>query len=270
MTRDRVKRSLLHRVHQGVFLFGTDVMLPRGAELAAVLACGDPTWVRRRSALSLLAVMPEWRGDVEVTVTHRKVNRAGIAAHRVPDLPAIDQAMNAGIPIVSPALALLEFAAVAVGDELERAISESYVLKLVTEPELRAVLDRFPNIPGRPALIAELDRAGGPQWTASKAERVMKALLRKADLPSAQTRVRVAGYPADFIWLDYKLIVEVDGYGSHGTRYAFERDRRRDQAHKMAGYEVIRFTWRNLENEPYRVVAVIAMAIGAARSALAR
>jgi very-short-patch-repair endonuclease len=77
----------------------------------------------------------------------------------------------------------------------------------------------------------------------------------------------VAGYPADFIWPELRLIVEVDGYQSHGTRYAFERDRRRDQAHKNAGYDVIRFTWRQLNEEPLRVIAVIAMAIGAAQAA---
>jgi very-short-patch-repair endonuclease len=95
----------------------------------------------------------------------------------------------------------------------------------------------------------------------------MNELLRKADLPPARTRIRVAGYPADFIWPELRLIVEVDGYQSHGHRYAFERDRRRDQVHKSAGYDVIRFTWRQLTEEPFRVIAVIALAIGAAQAA---
>jgi very-short-patch-repair endonuclease len=97
----------------------------------------------------------------------------------------------------------------------------------------------------------------------------MKELLRKAELPMPQTQVRVAGYPADFLWPQYRLIVEVDGYQYHGHRYAFERDHKRDQAHKAALYEVIRFTWRDLQDEPYRVVAVIAVAIGARRQELA-
>jgi very-short-patch-repair endonuclease len=60
--------------------------------------------------------------------------------------------------------------------------------------------------------------------------------------------------------------VEIDGYRYHGHRYSFERDHRRDQAHKEARYEVLRFTWRQLEEEPFSVIAAIAMAMGAARS----
>jgi very-short-patch-repair endonuclease len=181
----------------------------------------------------------------------------------------VDRANHDGIPIVSTALALLEFAAVAVDDELERAIAEAYALKLVTEPALRAALARNPGVSGAAGLRAELSREGGPQWTASEAERLMKQLLREARLPIAITRRRVAGWPADFCWPEYRLIVEVDGYPFHSGRWAFERDRRRDQAHIAAGYQVIRVTWRQLKEEPLRVVAVIAMALGAARAAVA-
>ena len=62
-----------------------------------------------------------------------------------------------------------------------------------------------------------------------------------------RTRVRVAGYPLPTSsGRELRLIVEVDGYQYHGHRYAFERDHKRDQAHKSALYEVIRFTWRDL------------------------
>jgi len=260
----RQKRGTLHRVHQGVYLFGTDVMLPRGAELAAVLACGDQAWVRRRSAVALFGLTDRWAGDVEVAVVGRGCrSREGISVERATALADIDRGFQYGIPIVAPALALLNFAAVATGDALERAISEAYVLKLVTESALRAVIERHPHRTGVAALRAELDRAGGPMWTASEAERRMKELMRKAELPMPQTRVRVEGWPADFLWPQFRLIVEVDGYQSHGQRYAFERDRRRDQAHISAGYRVIRFTWRQLEDEPLHVIAVIARAMGA-------
>lgn len=207
-------------------------------------------------------------GDVEVVVPGRNCrSRPGIAVERVAVLADIDRGFQDGIPITAPARALLDFASVATGDELERAISEAYVLKLVTERQLRDVIDRHPHRAGVVALRAELDRVGGLLWTASTAERLMRELLHQADLPAARTRVWVAGFPADFIWPELRLIVEVDGFQSHGHRYAFERDRRRDQAHKNAGYDVIRFTWRQLTEEPFRVIAVIALAIGAAQAA---
>jgi very-short-patch-repair endonuclease len=263
--RARVRQGTLHKVHIGVYHLGTNVMLPGANELAAVLACGDGARVRRRSAVALFGLSDPWEGEVEVLVVGRNCRRAGIDVARVASLDPIDSGTQDGIPIVAPGLALLDFAAVAIGDELERAITEAYALKLVTETQLRDVIDRHPLRTGAAALRAELDRAGGPMWTASKAEEVMKALLRGADLPMPQTCVRVAGYPADFLWPQFRLIVETDGYQYHGHRYAFERDRRRDQAHIGAGYRVIRFTWRQLEDEPLRVIAVIAMAIGATR-----
>jgi very-short-patch-repair endonuclease len=56
-------------------------------------------------------------------------------------------------------------------------------------------------------------------------------------------------------------VVEVDGYGTHGGRVAFERDRRRDQVLVAAGYRVIRITWRQLTQEPYGVIARLAQAL---------
>ncbi len=269
--RTRRRQGTLHLVHTGVYLVGTKLMLPAAWELAAVLACGESACARRRSAAWLLGIAAPCEGDVEVVVPGRnRRSRDGIAVERVAVLAHRDRGFMHGIPITSPARTLLDFAAIVTSAELERAIAEAYVLKLVTERELWAVLERNPGRAGARALRAELGRVGGPVWTASKAERVMKGLIRKAGLPMPRTRVRVAGFVADFFWPELRLIVEVDGYRYHGHRYAFERDHKRDQAHKTALYEVIRFTWRDLQNEPYRVVAVIATAIGARRQALTR
>lgn len=156
----------------------------------------------------------------------------------------------------------------ATDDELERAIAEGYARKLFTEQQLHATMERCSRRPGVPALRAELGRIGGPKWTKSEGEQRMKQLLRQAGIRVPPTGEQVAGFEADFFWADARLIVEVDGYPFHGHRYAFERDRRRDQAHIAAGYTVIRFTMRQLNNEPLRVIAVIATALGAARAAV--
>lgn len=260
--RARMKQGTVHRVHIGVYRVGVGPMLPGALELAAILACGEGACLRRRSAVALFGLSGRWDGDPEVVVAGRNRRRSGIAIERVQTILVADRGTLRGIPITSPARTLLDFAAVAAPGELEQAIAEAYALKLVTESELRAVIDRHLHRAGVSALRTELDRVGGPQWTQSRAEQRMKFLLRQAELPVAHTRVRVAGFPADFCWPEFRLIVEVDGYQFHGHPYAFARDRRRDQAHKTAGYEVLRFTWAELDREPLRVIAVIAMAIG--------
>jgi very-short-patch-repair endonuclease len=68
-------------------------------------------------------------------------------------------------------------------------------------------------------------------------------------------------FKADFLWPEERLIVEVDGYPFHSARAAFERDHRRDIVHKNAGFEVLRFTVRQLDEEPLFVAAVIARAL---------
>ena len=53
-------------------------------------------------------------------------------------------------------------------------------------------------------------------------------------------------------------IVEVDGFAAHGHRRAFEADRRRDLDLRNAGWIVVRFSYRQLTDEPERVIAHVA------------
>ena len=57
-------------------------------------------------------------------------------------------------------------------------------------------------------------------------------------------------WEADFLWREHRLVVETDGYAFHSSRRAFERDRRKDQELQAAGYRVVRFTWRQIADEP--------------------
>jgi very-short-patch-repair endonuclease len=66
------------------------------------------------------------------------------------------------------------------------------------------------------------------------------------------------GASPDFLWPKSKRIVEVDGYETHGTRHAFQSDRTRDRRLKLLGYEVIRFTRRDVMRRPERVARELA------------
>ena len=262
-TRVRVKRGVLHRVFRGVYVVGHSVLLPGALELAAVLASGPGSLISHRSAAALWGLASPPSDDVQLTVVGRNCrSRPGLSVHRVKQLDPRDRGRRSGIPVTSPARALVDFAAEAGADELEQAIAEARARKLVTDREVRAAIRRARRRPGAARLRAELDREGGPQWTQSEAERRMLRLIRAANLPPPQAQVWLSGWPADFLWPEHKLIVEVDGYAFHSHRRAFERDRRRDAAHVAAGFVVIRFTWRQLTDEPLVVVATIAQALG--------
>jgi hypothetical protein len=58
------------------------------------------------------------------------------------------------------------------------------------------------------------------------------------------------------------LIVEVDGYRYHGTRAAFEADRARDARLKLLGYDVLRFTHRQLTDHAEGSLATVGALLG--------
>jgi very-short-patch-repair endonuclease len=69
--------------------------------------------------------------------------------------------------------------------------------------------------------------------------------------------VRLRGYVVDFLWREQRLVVETDGWAARRGREAFERDRARDLDLKLMGFEVVRFTYRQVTGQPQRVAAAI-------------
>lgn len=260
--RRRSENGTLHRQYRGVYLVGHPILLPGARELGAVLACGDRAIVSHRSAAALWGLARAPFDHVEVTVIERGCrSRHGLRVHRVEHLDAADRAHKSGIPVSSPARALIDYAATANAAELEWAIAEAHAHKLADERRILAAIERAPNRAGVSHVRAILGQPGGPKRTRSGGERAMLRLVRAARLPIPRTNYPVAGFSADFCWPDQRLIVEVDGYDFHSDRAAFERDHRRDIAHKDAGYEVLRFTGRQLRDAPIYVATVIARAL---------
>jgi very-short-patch-repair endonuclease len=77
------------------------------------------------------------------------------------------------------------------------------------------------------------------------------------------TNVLVDGFLVDAHWPEANLVVELDGYEFHHDRAAFERDHAKLGRMRLAGYEVLPLTYRQVTEEP-------AWVIGAVRSLLAR
>ncbi|WP_458759976.1 endonuclease domain-containing protein [Afipia sp. TerB] len=74
----------------------------------------------------------------------------------------------------------------------------------------------------------------------AEAEKRMWSRLRDRQLAGVKFKrqLPMAGYVVDFIALDRKLIVDIDG-GQHAVRLA--EDKERTRALELAGYHVIRF-----------------------------
>jgi very-short-patch-repair endonuclease len=67
----------------------------------------------------------------------------------------------------------------------------------------------------------------------------------------------------DACWPEQRLVVELDGWGAHATRHAFQEDRERGNALEVAGWRVLRFTWADVTRWPRETATMV-------RGALAR
>src|SRR4029079_1828797 len=96
-----------------------------------------------------------------------------------------------------------------------------------------------------------------PQFTRSKLERLLLEISREVRLHPPAMDTVVCGFEVDALWEEQKLIVELDGYTWHSDPTAFERDRKRDAKLQLAGYIVLRVTYRRLKYETADVVQMI-------------
>jgi very-short-patch-repair endonuclease len=255
----RVKRGRLVPRFKGVYIVGDPELLPLAEESAALLSLGESAVLSHRSAAAVWGLAQPDSKVIDVTVIGRRPHkRDGIRLHYAKTLTDITTHQN--LRITTPARTLIDFGSQASTSELADAFGDAWAKRLISDAKLNAALKRAPRNHSGAAVVRATLTEGGT-YDRSKAERLMRRLCRQAGLPQPLVNVMLHGHLADFLWPDAKLIVEVDGYGTHGNRQAFENDRRRDQIHIAAGYVVIRITWLQLEREPLTVVARIAQAL---------
>jgi hypothetical protein len=163
-----------------------------------------------------------------------------------------------GVPCTSIARTLVDLAAVITARQLERALERALILRVFNGAALDAALSRANGRAGVGILRRLLaDLSDTPDNVRNELERLFLALVRDVGLPEPVVNGLVCGHEVDFHWPAQRLIVETDGRETHDTPLAFERDRRRDLDLELAGWHVLRITWRQLKREPDRVAALL-------------
>jgi very-short-patch-repair endonuclease len=257
----RVRNGRLQQVHAGVYSPAARQLLSRqGRWMAAVLASGQGALLSHWSAAALWMVRLNSRSRIEVTVPHR--TRSLKAIHRHTSLvPEDERAVEGGIPVTSVHRTIFDLAATEDLDVVVAMIREAEYLRRYDRLPLRDLLDRYPAKRGSRNLRSALKRlkeepAGRRR---SKLEERFAPFLRRHRLPLPRFNdwilLGAKRYRADCHWSALRLIVELDGWEGHSTRSAFQDDRARDRALKVAGYTVIHLTWSQLDCEPTEVAA---------------
>jgi very-short-patch-repair endonuclease len=262
--RSRVTSGRLHPIHRGVYAVGHGRLTREGRWMAAVLACGPEAVLSHRSAAALWGIRPDNRAKIDVSVPSRSVrSRPGIDVHRSLTLVPADRTRVDGMPCTTLARTLLDLAEVVNGRGLERAIEQAEVLRLFDLRAVEDVLARANGRRGAGVLRSVLAAMEEPALTDTDLEERFLTLCRAARLPRPEVNEWLViddlpAIKADFLWRAERLVIETDGWESHGTRRAFEHDRRRDERLKLAGYEPLRFTWRRIIREPNGVMRTVA------------
>lgn len=258
----RAKAGRLFRHHRGVYSVGRPDLTPTGRLAAAVLACGPTAVLSHRSAAAhhgLLGDHREWP-DVTVRGNARRARR-GIRVHSSITLTASDVATVDGIPCTSVARTLVDL-----GDHepprlVERAVDQAEVLRAFDLAAIHEVLKRAGPRRGAGVLRTVLADLEEPTLTDRELEELFLTLIRAAGLPEPAVNAWITGdgwaYKADFLWRAQQFVVETDSRAFHSSRTTFEHDRLRDQRLTLAEYTVVRFTWRQLVQEPDRVQGVV-------------
>jgi len=256
----RVRAGRLTLMYRGIYRVGP-IASPRTHLVAAVLACGEGAVVSHSTAGHLCLILRRPGGVPEVTIAgRRRPGPGGVRLHCVQSLRSEDVTVRDGVPTTSVARTLLDLAVQLTERRLEAALSEALALAIVDRTAILRVLQGRERAPGAARLHA-LVTDGDPARTRSEAEERLLTLIRKARLPAPAVNSSVAGFEVDFYWPNERLVVEVDGHAYHGNRKKFESDRRRDAALIAAGLRVMRITWRQLRNEPERVLADVVRAL---------
>jgi hypothetical protein len=245
----RLMAGRLRLLHRGVYAVGHEALTRRSRYMAAVLAVGPGAALSHGSAADLLGLLGDSRTTIDVSSVIHRHSRRGIRVHRTPSL-SDDEVTTAGAIACTDVTRTLNDIAAVVGErQLERAVRQAdFQRTLDWERAGRKVRD---------AAGIEDDRA------LDGVEAEFLALVRAAGLPEPLvnepfTLPDFTEARLDFVWHAHRLVVETDGRAAHGTDLALERDRHRDLQLRLAGYDVLRFTRRQVRRSPGEVAAVLA------------
>jgi very-short-patch-repair endonuclease len=162
------------------------------------------------------------------------------------------------IPVTSVARTSLDLAEVLPLRQVIRVLEQAERLGVFDLRAFERLLARAHGRHGiKPLKLALAEAGAEPPRTNSDWERDLLDFCVDYDIRKPELNAIVEGYVVDALWRHAKLIVELDSWEHHRSRTAFEEDRRRDAALQLAGYTVLRITWRRFENEPEEVARTL-------------
>ncbi len=247
--RAQVQNGHLIRVHHGVYAVGYVPVDPRSRAAAALLAAGPRAVLAGRSAAALWELHSSWPKSVELTGPQRR-RIPGVVVRETTKLTRKDIRTQLGLKTTSPARTLLDLAPQTPNKQLHRFHNELRMRNLINNEHLIDIALRNPLHPGARKINSLAHHSQGAPKR-SMLEIDWAPFAKRHRLPLHRINVPVQGKLVDVLFLPDLLIVELDGWGTHGTRHAYEQDRDRDSLILAAtNIPTIRITKHALRTDP--------------------
>jgi very-short-patch-repair endonuclease len=228
--------------------------------MAAVLACA-PAVASHWTAAWLLGLALYRPSAFDLTVPSRRGHRRREFFVHYASLTAADVTDANAIPVTSIERTYLDIAG-RWPNSVPGLLERSEESKRFDLRRFESLLARTFGHPGHAPLRKALrGYRPEPAVLRSDLERDFRTLLRASSLPLPSHNVNVGPYELDCYWPDHRFCVELDTFGTHGSRRSFEEDRKRQRDLRRLGIEVERVTDLQLEREPDEVLAAVVEAL---------
>lgn len=263
----RVASGLLLPRPGSVFALAPLKLSELARRAAALLATGPSAVLGYLTALEHWGLLGPGRPDDPIHVIAPLGARRSlddIVIHRTRGMRPDEIRIRHGLPVSSPARALLDSTELLTPGRLERAFDQGLVSRVMYPQHVAELLSRTRGRAGARRLRALLEReTTGTTLTRSHAEEHFLALIRAAELPEPEINARIHGFEVDFLWRTQRLVVEIDGFRYHATRRAFEHDHRKDAVLRTARLGVLRYTPGQITGRGHAVVVDVARGLWA-------
>ena len=269
--------GLIIQVGPGVFALPGTSSRPDITLRAACRALGAV--VSHESAATVHRIGPVRERHPTVTVSHRGTHRfEGVVVRQSTDLMEQHVDVVDGLRVTNPSRTVIDLAAVVSRSRLEVIVDNvlaAGVVELNDLNSLRLSLSRQGKKGARNLRAVLESRVGDPAVPTTVLEARLLRLIKDAGLPIPTREfhapwLKPINGRVDLAYVDHHLVIEADSRRWHLLFDAFEVDRRRDNAAQIAGWKVLRFTWRMIEEEPAQVLTTIKEALLSQRAPSSR
>ena len=154
---------------------------------------------------------------------------------------------------------------------VEQVLDRAETLRVFDLRELARILGRTPGRPGSGVVRSILGSYEiGQDLPRNDCEELMRSICVDYGIPLPRINVPMQlgdrWIEADFFWPEARLVVEVDGFATHGTRKGFKSDRTRDRNLTLnSDLALLRFAADEIHYEQRTVAADIIQMLASGR-----